>query len=255
MKSPKRSISMNTLLPLRQFVTVLLASTLVSTQAAVLVLYDFTGYTAGSDAPYLSADTDPNSTAGGFSPGVGLGTNGNWNSTHNGIDDSQFGNPLPSFAQKARAAVTSQALSFSENAYFSFSITPSSGYEMDLTSLTFDVRTFNVVANSINFYLSSNIAGFSSPIGSVTTGYNTAGNFQTVSFDLSGASFQSLTSPTEFRLYLWWDALAGTGSGSAPRFDNVTLNGSVAPVPEPAGVLLCGLGLGLVLLRSRRCRM
>lgn len=230
---------------------ILLALT-VPSQAAVLALYDFTGFDGTSDAPYASADADPNSVAGGFSLGAGLGTNGNWNTSNNGIDSTQFGSPLPSFAQKARNTVTSQELSFTSDAYWSLAITPNAGYEMGFTGLSFDVRTYAGTVNSLNFYLSSNIDGFDSPVGSVTTGYNTAGNFQTVTFDLSASGFQNLDSATEFRVYFWWDAGAGTGSGSAPRFDNVTLNGSVAPIPEASSALLCGLGLVSLLGRFRR---
>lgn len=233
-----------------------MAVAMPSSHAAVLALYNFTGYTSSSAGPYSSADTDIHSTAGGFAPGSGLGSSGNWNSTQNGIDTTGYGNPLPSYGQKAITAITSQALSFSNNAYLSFSLTPSDGYNADLTSLTFDLEMTAGTNNAISFYLGSNINGFNTPIGAVTTNLLVApaGTFQTISFDLSGASFQGLTATTEFRIYLWWQNSPGTGSGSAPRFDNFTLNGTVAAVPEPGSFLMAGLGLLALLIHQRSKR-
>lgn len=240
--------------PFQFFLVTAMAVAMSSSHAAVLALYNFTGYTSSSAGPYSSADTDIHSTASGFAPGSGLGSNGNWNATQNGIDTTGYGNPLPSYGQKAQAAITSQSLSFSNNAYLSFSITPSDGYKAALTSLTFDLETAAGTNNAISFYLGSNINGFSTPIGAVTTNLlvSPTGTFQTISFDLSGVSFQGLTATTEFRIYLWWQNSPGTGSGSAPRFDNFTLNGTVSAVPEPGGLLMVGLGLMMLLVRKRR---
>ncbi len=232
----------------------LIAAALVTpAHAAVLVSYTFAGLVATDDAPYAAATVDPNAVAGGFTPATDLGSNGNWNSTQNGIDTAT-GNPAPSYGQKAIAASigVDQATAFANGTYFSFTFDPSSGYEADLTTLTFDILTVGTSGGRTNFYLSSSESGFATPIGSVTTSYSSGATFQTISFGLSGAEFQNVADTVEFRVYLWWDTGTGTSSGSASRFDNVTLNGTVSAIPEPGSTLLFGVGLTALLFRGRR---
>jgi hypothetical protein len=74
--------------------------------------------------------------------------------------------------------------------------------------------------------------------------------------DLSTA-FDSQDSAVEFRFFVW-DSASDTDPARHGYFDNVVLNGTVVPVPEPVnvalavfGVCLTGIGLGRRLLRSR----
>jgi hypothetical protein len=223
----------------------LFAASLISSHAAVLVQYNFDGYIASDDAPYSASTVFSGLTAGGFTPAVGLGSNGNWNTSTNGIDITAGGTP-PRFAQKP-IATTTQALSLASDAYWSISLAPDTGNAISLTSLTFSLGVFNGGLRP-SFYLASNIDGYATPIGSVTTNA-TAG---TVTIDLSGAQFQNLASGTEFRLYLWSEN-GGGGSGSRWVFDDVTVEGTVAAVPEPVSVALFALG-GLSVLCARRRR-
>jgi hypothetical protein len=212
--------------------------------AAVLVQYTFTDYIGSDDAPYAAATVDPGVSAGGFTPAVGLGENGNWNSTLNGID-STTGNPAPSYAQKPIGQDTREE-SFAGNAYWSITLTPDIGSEMSLTSLSFDLDTFN---NGLlpSFYLSSNIGGFETEIGAVYLNHGDG----LVSVDLSGAAFQNLAAPVEFRLYLWSEN-GGGSSGSRWLFDNVTVEGTVAAIPEPGTWMMLGLGTLTLLVRRKR---
>jgi hypothetical protein len=67
-----------------------------------------------------------------------------------------------------------------------------------------------------------------------------------ISINLSAAAFQELTSPIEFRL-----SISTPGTGQSLEFDNVTLNGAVTPVPEPAALALAGAAAAGWLVRRR----
>lgn len=222
----------------------LYAVSLISSHAAVILQYTFDGLVVTDDAPYAASTVASGMTAGGFTPAAGLGSNGNWNSTSNGIDVTSGATP-PAYAQKP-IAFTTQGDSFTGDAYWSISLAPEAGNSISLTSLTFDLTVFNS-GRSPSYYLSSNVDGFSTPIGSVATNQTSGA----VTIDLSGAQFQNLSSGTELRLYLWSENGAGS-SGSRWLFDNVTVNGSVA-VPEPASLALVALG-GVSLALVRRSR-
>ncbi len=199
--------------------------------AAVIALYDF-GTVA--TPTYASADTDANSTAVAFAPASGLGSTGNWNSTTNGIDTAN-GSPAPSFAQKPIAKT--QAVAYSTDAYWSFSVSPNAGYELDLQSLTFRLGIANS-SRPISYYLATNIGGFNNPVEAPVVARSTSGD---INFDLSAPAFQNLAAPTEFRMYLYSDL--GGSSGSRWSFDNVTLNAGVEVVPEPASATIAVLGM------------
>lgn len=224
----------------------LLAVSAMTSDAAVLLQYTFTGYVSADDAPYAASTIISGVTAGGFTPAAGLGTNGNWNTSANGISTTT-GNPTPSFAQKPQATSATQAAAFTNNAYWSITLAPDGGNAVSLTSLTFDLDTFNTGLLP-SFYLASSVGGYSTPIGVVYTNQADAA----ITVDLSGVQFQNLTANTEFRLYLWSEN-GGGGSGSRWEFDNVTVNGSVAAIPEPSTLVLLGL-CGVFLMANRSSR-
>ncbi len=219
-----------------------LAFAVSSANADVIALYTFDGETATSTV-HPSSDTDVSSTASDFFHSPSLGTTGNWNSSVSGVDTT-LGNPAPSFAQKPRGGLDQNA-SFTNDAFLSFTVTPA--IEMDLIDLTFDLTVRNST-RPIGYYLSSNVSGFATPIGSPVNDRTTGG---LVTFDLSGSEFQDLTSGVEFRLYLWDKDLGGS-SGSSWLFDNITLNGTTTVIPEPVSLaLLVGGGL-MMSWRKRR---
>lgn len=215
----------------------------VGTVQADVVVYDFG--TVGS--PSWAADTTANVSANDFSTTAIMGPHagGAWNGSSNGIDEVN-GNPAPAFAQKPRGG-DDQAAAFANDAYWTFTVTPDSGFSMDLESLTFDLLTRNSI-RPIGYYLASSVDGFDTPIGSAVNDLHQA-DWDTKTFDLSGSQYQGLTDPVEFRLYQWDQGLGGS-SGSAWNFDNVTLNGDV--VPEPASLALLSAGGLLMLVRRRR---
>jgi len=209
-------------------------------RGAVLALYNFTG------SSLASADTDANSSAGSFAPSAGTGTTGNWNITASGVNTAE-GNPAPDFAFKPVSATT-EADAITNGTYWTFTITPNSGYNINVSNLAFDLTTV-YTQRPLSYFLGTNVGGFSTPIsGTEATGITTT---QTISLNLSGAGLQNQAGAIEFRLYIWSTA-GGGSSGSRWSFDNITLNGSVAAVPEPATAVL-GLG-GIALLAALRKR-
>lgn len=207
-------------------------------------------YTFASD---LSATTvDANVTANDFTVGAGIAGAG-----RSGSSASLF----------ARASVTdssnviSSTTAINANDYFSFTVDVNGGFEMDLTSLQFDLgytRNGSFEDKQFRTYLLSDIDGFTS---GALIGFDTVdvtvngGSLQypngTATISLAGAQFQDVTGSTEFRLYI----ADNTGdSNYIHRIDNVTLNGEVvAVVPEPGNFALIGglLALGWVMVRRR----
>ncbi len=130
--------------------------------------------------------------------------------------------------------------SLSATEYYEVTLTPETGYTIDLDSIKFSVersgtgiRTF-AVKSSIDGYI-SNLAASINPVNaklSVQTGdiffWNldaTTSNQNGSKITLGGSSFTGLASPVTFRFYAW-NAEANTGSFS---IDNVSFAGTAAP--------------------------
>lgn len=122
-------------------------------------------------------------------------------------------------------------------AYFTWTLTPGGGYTLNLDSFVYtgQVSATNPVTN---FAFRSSLDNFASDIGSPTATGTT--------INLSGATYQGLTSPVEFRLY-GWGTSASTSTFSVNDF---TFNGTV--VPEPTTVLGGVLALAGLLYHQRR---
>ena len=83
--------------------------------------------------------------------------------------------------------------------YFTFTIAPNSGYEIDFSSFVYSGQASET--GPVNFAFRSSIDGFTNNIGSTSASGST--------IDLSGSSFQNITSAIEFRLYAWGASSAG----------------------------------------------
>ena len=189
----------------------------------------------------------------------GIATASNMTLPQGGITASQFiiyntGNLIPE----------SLNLAMTGNFYLSFTITPTAD-NLAVSAMTFNFGLANNTS-TVNPY-TGNWAVFSSVGGFAEGSQIQAGNFSLASgsgaggifanpapyVSLSGvAGWQSLSGPTEFRIY-YWDSSAVSTSNLNLRIDAVQLNAAV--VPEPRSVLLMALGVvGLGLWRVGRCK-
>ena len=133
--------------------------------------------------------------------------------------------------------------------YFYFTVDPTSGFMLNLDSLTFDDMKESSLGTDYQISYRVGSSGGFSPGGSGTIHSSFATTpMNTVS--LSGISaLQGIAQATTFRI------LAVGGSNDAKKWylDNVALNGGAVPVPEPAPLSLLALGgLLLALIRRRR---
>ncbi len=209
----------------------------LSADAAVIVQYAFPA-AGGTGAGNLAASTtldDTSNTA--IASGGGLGVF----ATDWGISSSA-GNPANSHF------VRSSVITGAADDYISFTVTPDAGYEMDLTSLTFDYfLTANVSTDSGTWDLRSSADGYAG-ILTTASATNTSTGWTTASANLSAATFQDVTTAIEFRIYF---SDNNTQAGTVLRTDNITLNGGVSLVPEPSAAAAFGLGIGCLLLKIR----
>jgi len=105
-------------------------------------------------------------------------------------------------------------------AYFEFTLTPNTGYEINFSSFVYTGQASGTGPDTFAFR--SSLDGYVANIGSPTVGGTT--------IDLTAASYQNITTAITFRFYTW-GASAGTGTFSINDF---TFNGVVKALP-PCG--------------------
>lgn len=222
--SPQTEVRMRSIMLSSAALALMMLATGVN--AATIAQYPFTGNSL------LSTDTEPNSTADSFGTGSGI-TSPAFSTT---------GNPAPS-----RAVTTNQlSSSFNSADYWEFAVSAEPGYKLDLTQLTFDVQNAgSAPLPDGRWDVRSSLDSYGSSLATFTA----TGSFANKSVDLSGPSFQNLLSIT-FRLYVYDAANTNSGTKSL-RTDNVTLEGNVNLIPEPASVALLAAGVGMIAFRGR----
>ena len=163
------------------------------------------------------------------------------------------------FARSQVLVGTDEAAAIANAEYFSFTVSANTGFELDLTSLTY-TSIHNATNNNgdtpnesatMNFFVRSSVDSYATTVGSVFSQAWNTNDSRTIT--LSGNSaFQDLTGDVTFRLYVYESVELSTDQGA--RWDNVVLNGDVVAVPEPSSfALLAGcFGLTSVMLRRRR---
>lgn len=194
--------------------------------AAVLANYQFTGNSR------TSTDAEANSNAGIFTDGSGI------------IPGfSTAGKPGPSIFALGSTTGISQDV----NDYFSFTVTASSGYQLNLNgfTLTFDAQNVDGSKGkqAASWAVRTSLDSFNANVG---TGTFKEKAFTTETATFNGTTYDGLTS-FEVRIYMW-----DPRGSSETRFDNVTLNGLVVAVPEPVHYALGIFGLGFAGFRVRR---
>jgi hypothetical protein len=205
------------------FATLLFVAAPACLAQGVLAQYNFTGGTPL--APTTVNVTSASSvTFGGFAA--------IWTEPSSGVlqDNPGFG-------------VSSGALAVATGDYATFTLTSTT--PMDLTSIILG-GGYGQFSNPAGYALQTSVTGSSIfSTANFTTQVPTFGN-QTV--DLTGAAFQGLTSIT-------FDVYGYVNNGGDMQFDNFTVNGTIAPVPEPGVLALTGIGMsGLFGLMARRRR-
>jgi hypothetical protein len=229
-----------------------------SAQAAVIVNYAMTANGAALNSSLFVGPTDTatNVTATTLVNQSGGGPAGNF--TYNGNTDiaSSWSITFDSAATNFAGAVTA-------GNYFTFSITPDAGHQLDLTSITFQVASGSSNTSSNRaFYLvtESNPANFSSSSTVLSTDRTPGGggtipvqadpvtNTVPKDYSVDLSSFTGITTTQYFRFYLQ------ASIGQSLTFDDIIVNGTVSAIPEPSSfAALAGLaGLGLAARRRRR---
>lgn len=192
--------------------------------SAQLVVFSFNG-SSGNEATFAVDSQPANGSVSVMSRGSGLNT-----SSGSGTFSS-------------RSWSTNNAVDLTD--YYRFSITPSNGFQLNLTSLELDerrsgtgIRQWSVRSNLDDFASDLSPSPFSVPDNTATRTERR--------IPLSGANFSRLRSEVEFRIY-GYQAERSTGTW---RIDNVKLAGQIALVPEPDGWLI---GTSMALLSLGFC--
>ncbi len=182
--------------------------------AAVIAEYSFAGGSAAS------TDTEPNSTAADFTKNPAS-------------SDWGFSSSSSTVFARSNATTASEAAAVTAGDYFSFTVAPDAGFELDLTQLQFDT-THNLThptppspdtGATMSFFVRSSVDGFAANIGPV---YSQAWDTTTPrTVDLSAAAFRDIQVPTEFRIYIHDSGVNLEENGA--RLDNVILGGTVVP--------------------------
>jgi autotransporter-associated beta strand protein len=157
-----------------------------------------TGTSPGTNNPYTTGDSvASNITVSGIGRGSGVtGATGN---------DRYVANSW-------------NTASIDLTAYFTFTLNPSSGYEIDFGSFLWSFQ--RSAAGPTNMVLRSSIDSFAADIWSTNT---TSTSALSVSNSLSGASFQNITNSIEFRIYGW----GTTNSGGTFSVNDFRFTGNV----------------------------
>lgn len=232
--------------------------------AAVLVDYKMT---AAGDPLTGAATTAPTSTAANVSAtSIVNQAGGTFTAFSGGSNNYNVGTDRVTIWGTATGSATSYANAFTAGSYITFSVTAAPGFNITLSSITFQASSGSSNATSDRaFYLvsASAPADFSATstvlatdrtaFGGGTMPLQNATAINTVPKDYSAdlTSLGAITSGNTqyFRFYL-----QTPGSNQGIAFDDIVVNGTVSAVPEPSSyAALAGVAaLGLVALRRRQ---
>lgn len=204
---------------------------------AQLVTFNFTGTSPGQNSPW-SATSVLNSS---------LSINTGW-SLGAGVTGSTGNNR---FNASSWSTGTTFAEASTGNEYIYFSLTPSSGYELDLRSASLSFVLQNSATGPDFYSIRSSADSYGTDLSASSTALNSAGGTTTTSLTLPNSiTLSALSGPLEFRIYGWG------ASGGTMSVNSWSMTGSVSAVPEPATTTAIAGGVVLVsamwLRRKRR---
>lgn len=245
---------------------------LSSLNAAVLVTYNFNAST------YAASGIASGLTGSAITPGTQIATSGtNFTTAYSTEGAASFVASGTSIYAGSANTETAFGVAATNGIYLEFTLTPDAGKKLNMVNLSVDVARGAGASNidRLRFAVTSSVAGHAyanrltistenatdfasiphilesakgNAIQVAPLGLNQAwGNGDNTIIDLSGLSFQNISSATTFRLY----AFSTVSDNSHDiRLDNIFLNGSV--IPEPGTFALLMVGLAGVMLRRRR---
>lgn len=141
-----------------------------------------------------------------------------------------------------------------EQVFFTFNVAANAGFQLDLSSLDFNVARGGG-STPRTYDIRTSLGGFATSLTGVVPVLTQrpvqgGSGYTAVSVDLSAAQFQGLTSPLTFQFRFFTP-----GVGQNIDFDDITLNGTVAAtaVPEASTLpVLAMLGGWMVRRRQRK---
>ena len=193
-------------------------------RAASVAYFNFGGDTGSGTYSAAPTTNDPNLTVSNLIAGP--------NDILDGITPGK--STFPDVRVTFTATTATLAAAVTSGSYFEIDCTPSPGFQINCSSLTFiawkggtGTRGCGVRSSADNFTtnlpITLNGAGTTVTNADLTT-VRTDPTFDTLSINLSGASFQGLIGTFKLRFYAY-----SPGGGSSVEFDDIALNGSVFP--------------------------
>jgi hypothetical protein len=207
----------------------ILIGAVFSAQSAIIT-FNFTGTNPGQSGPWNTGTTiDPNAADGtGFALGSGI----TGNSGNNRFNASSW--------TSASDLATAQG----NNDYFGFTITPSSGYGLNLNGAVASF-TLQVSSTGPHIYSLVDIIGGGSPNDLQDGTFASGAQTTAFSYTFGSTGNNNITSGVEFRIYGYnASSLAGTMSANAFSLTGSVVPTGSTPVPEPGEWgLISALGL------------
>lgn len=172
---------------------------------AVLLAYNVTSSLAASTTgTNITGGSLTNNLLTSFSTGSGLGY---------ATEPVIIANPT--------SGATSAATAISTDSYFYFSISPTAGNSISLTTLTFNIARGGS-GTPRGYDVRSSADDYAASLGTADVA-TTRPTWTAVSIDLSGAAFQGMTATVTFKIYLYAPSTA-----NSLDIDDVVVNGTTA---------------------------
>jgi hypothetical protein len=206
-------------------------------RGAIISQYSFTGSTLNRSATTVASDV----TAGNITDAPTV----NNNPTVVLARTTGVGYGTEPVLSAARANFNESSVR--ANVYFTFTVSPNAGNELDLSSLTFNVAQGGGTASTRDYEVRTSLDGFVSSLTGIVLLPTVRPTFTPVLVNLSAAQFQDLTSPLTFQVRFFTPTVSQNVD-----FDDITINGAVVAVPEPTTLILLAIAGGWIFRRRQR---